>query len=87
MTNSKGTRHLVTLGMFIIDEFSFMDDNGQATGETRPPQIGGGGTYASIGARIWSDFALPISLYQTNGFERAHFSAAIIIGCLPTGLE
>jgi len=53
MTNSKGTRHLVTLGMFIIDEFSFMDDNGQATGETRPPQIGGGGTYASIGARIW----------------------------------
>jgi len=53
MTSGRDTRTLVTLGMFIIDEFSFMDDNGQATGKIQPPQIGGGGTYTSIGARIW----------------------------------
>ncbi|KAF9246977.1 Ribokinase-like protein [Melanogaster broomeanus] len=35
--------HFVSLGMFIIDEFTFADENG----------IGGGGTYATIGARIW----------------------------------
>ncbi|KAH9853707.1 Ribokinase-like protein [Lenzites betulinus] len=43
----------VSLGMFIIDEFSFADENGNPTGKTLPPQIGGGGTYAAIGARIW----------------------------------
>ena len=31
-------RHLVTLGMFIIDEFSFMDENGRVTGQIRHPQ-------------------------------------------------
>ncbi|KAI0721829.1 Ribokinase-like protein [Cerioporus squamosus] len=50
--NSKH-RAFVSLGMFIIDEFSFADENGKPTGKTLPPQIGGGGTYASIGARIW----------------------------------
>ena len=70
-------RHFATLGMFIIDEFSFADENGNPTGKTleaqvsiscghhRPSrttwltergQIGGGGTYAVIGARIWSTF-------------------------------
>ncbi|KAF8351103.1 Ribokinase-like protein [Amanita rubescens] len=39
----------VTLGMFIIDEFLFMDEGGNATEKS----IGGGGTYATIGARIW----------------------------------
>lgn len=69
-------RHLVTLGMFIVDEFAFADENGCPTAKTLPPQgsyylhlnfaicafyngailqIGGGGTYAVIGARIWSD--------------------------------
>ncbi|PFH52685.1 hypothetical protein AMATHDRAFT_2075 [Amanita thiersii Skay4041] len=43
----------VTLGMFIIDEFSFMDKDGNPSGRTLAPQIGGGGTYAAIGARIW----------------------------------
>jgi hypothetical protein len=38
MTVSQDTRHLVTLGMFIIDEFAFLDENGQATGQTRPSQ-------------------------------------------------
>lgn len=44
--------HFVTLGMFIIDEFSFTDENGLPTGKTVPAQIGGG-TYTAIGARIW----------------------------------
>ncbi len=69
------TRKLVTLGMFIIDEFAFLDAAGKQTGRTLSPQveytsrvararslilshflllqIGGGGTYANIGARIW----------------------------------
>ncbi|KAI6047130.1 Ribokinase-like protein [Pisolithus marmoratus] len=45
--------HFVTLGMFIIDDFSFADQDGNPTGKTLPSQIGGGGTYAAIGARIW----------------------------------
>jgi len=44
---------LVTLGMFIIDEFEYQDEHGHPTGRKLPSQIGGGGTYASIGARIW----------------------------------
>jgi len=43
----------VTLGFFIIDEFTFMDEHGRPTGRYLTPQIGGGGTYAAIGARIW----------------------------------
>ncbi|KAL4075809.1 Ribokinase-like protein [Scleroderma citrinum] len=44
----------VTFGMFIIDEFSFTDENGIPTGKIVPPQGSrGGGTYAAIGARIW----------------------------------
>ncbi|KAF8204950.1 Ribokinase-like protein [Pholiota molesta] len=46
-------KSFVTLGMFIIDAFSFMDEDGKPTGCTVESQIGGGGTYASIGARIW----------------------------------
>ncbi|CAL1702315.1 unnamed protein product [Somion occarium] len=41
------TRHFVSLGMFIIDELDFDD------GRTSREQIGGGGTYAAIGARMW----------------------------------
>lgn len=48
-------RSLVTLGKFIIDEFTFEDEDGRPTGRTMDPQIGGGGTYAVIGARIWLD--------------------------------
>lgn len=47
------TIRFVTFGMFIIDEFSFADEQGKPTGETMAPQIGGGGTYATIGARVW----------------------------------
>ncbi|KAF7301436.1 PfkB domain-containing protein [Mycena indigotica] len=42
-----------TLGMFIVDEFAFADKSGNPISKNVPPQIGGGGTYAAIGARIW----------------------------------
>ncbi|KAJ7368102.1 Ribokinase-like protein [Mycena albidolilacea] len=46
--------YFATLGMFIVDEFAFLDEAGNPT-PTQPmaPQIGGGGTYACIGARVW----------------------------------
>ncbi|KZP24669.1 Ribokinase-like protein [Athelia psychrophila] len=49
-------KHFVSLGMFILDEFAFHDENGEPTGKTMPPQerlLICGGTYAAIGARIW----------------------------------
>ncbi|KAL4241454.1 hypothetical protein ABKN59_000240 [Abortiporus biennis] len=46
-------RHFVSLGMFIIDEFLYLDDVRNHKGRTLQEQIGGGGTYANIGARIW----------------------------------
>ncbi|KAJ7086671.1 Ribokinase-like protein [Mycena epipterygia] len=45
--------HFVTLGMFIIDHTSILDDNGDPIEKSIPPQIGGGGTYAVVGARVW----------------------------------
>ncbi|KAF8524731.1 Ribokinase-like protein [Gautieria morchelliformis] len=48
------SKRFCTLGMFIIDEFEFRDLHGKPLeSQTRPPQIGGGGTYAAIGARIF----------------------------------
>ncbi|KAJ3824288.1 Ribokinase-like protein [Lentinula raphanica] len=54
------TKTFVTLGMFIIDEFSYTDTEGRTTRASKSEasshlarQIGGGGTYAAIGARIW----------------------------------
>ncbi|KAH9844016.1 Ribokinase-like protein [Rhodofomes roseus] len=48
-------RVFVSLGMFIIDEFQFHDDDDRPTGRTLPPQESAprGGTYAALGARIW----------------------------------
>ncbi|CAE6424154.1 putative protein C16C9,01c [Rhizoctonia solani AG-1 IB] len=46
-------KHFVSLGLFILDEFEFLDATGNPTGKTFPTQVGGGGTYAAIGARIW----------------------------------
>ncbi|KAI0637860.1 Ribokinase-like protein [Trametes polyzona] len=51
VSTSESVRDFVSLGMFIIDEFSFADENGKPTGKTLPPQVRG--TYATIGARIW----------------------------------
>ncbi|KAG8795133.1 hypothetical protein FRC12_017635 [Ceratobasidium sp. 428] len=45
-------KHLVSLGLFILDEFEFLDAEGRPTGKTQATQIGGG-TYTAIGARIW----------------------------------
>lgn len=44
-----------TLGMFIIDIFRFEDpQTGQDLGDRGlGDQIGGGGTYFAIGARVW----------------------------------
>lgn len=53
--NSKG--RITTLGMFIIDTFSFLTDSGDPVAsdarKEKQPQIGGGGTYFIIGARIF----------------------------------
>ncbi|KAJ1311012.1 hypothetical protein OPQ81_009518 [Rhizoctonia solani] len=46
-------KHFVSLGLFILDEFEFLDVTGKPTGKTLPTQVGGGGTYAVVGARIW----------------------------------
>ncbi|CAE6522159.1 unnamed protein product [Rhizoctonia solani] len=53
VTSYKMPKHFVSLGLFILDEFEFLDTTGKPTGKTLPTQIGGGGTYAAIGARIW----------------------------------
>ncbi|KAH7344550.1 Ribokinase-like protein [Rhizoctonia solani] len=45
-------KHFVSLGLFILDELEFLDVTGKPTGKTLPTQIGGG-TYTTIGARIW----------------------------------
>ena len=44
-----------TLGMFIIDQFRFEDEQtGEDLGDRGlGNQIGGGGTYFAIGARMW----------------------------------
>ncbi|KAK0570054.1 hypothetical protein OC861_000361 [Tilletia horrida] len=46
---------LATLGMFIIDEFQFIDPvTGADEGDHGlGDQVGGGGTYFTIGARVW----------------------------------
>ncbi|TDL29323.1 Ribokinase-like protein [Rickenella mellea] len=46
------TKQFVTLGMFIIDEFQYLDENGDAAGKSQPSQESQG-TYAAVGARIW----------------------------------
>ncbi|KAJ4492943.1 Ribokinase-like protein [Lentinula edodes] len=46
------SKTFVTLGMFIIDEFSYTDLEGKLT-KASTFEIGGGGTYAAIGSRIW----------------------------------
>ncbi|KAF9263629.1 Ribokinase-like protein [Marasmius fiardii PR-910] len=45
----------VTLGMFIIDQFEFLDEEGNPTERPSKNEIGGGGTYAVVGARAWLD--------------------------------
>ncbi len=37
--NNSEHRAFVSLGMFIIDEFSFADEDGKPTGKTLAPQV------------------------------------------------
>ncbi|KAF6762757.1 Ribokinase-like protein [Ephemerocybe angulata] len=53
MAEEQRSVYFVTLGMFIIDEFTFADEDGIPTGKDVSPQESGGGTYAAIGSRIW----------------------------------
>lgn len=39
MEHESKTRQFVTLGMFIVDEFTFEDENGIPTGKTIAPQV------------------------------------------------
>ncbi|KAG8830343.1 hypothetical protein FRC17_005029 [Serendipita sp. 399] len=46
-------RTFMTLGMFIMDRFEYLDEDGQPTGREAEEQASGGGTYAAIGARMF----------------------------------
>lgn len=78
---SKNRTHFASLGMFIIDQFEFLNAEGKKTGKELEPQvmdvvsilhfralkykglqIGGGGVYAAIGARIWYEFSVQCHL-------------------------
>lgn len=72
-----------TLGLFIIDEFSYFDDEGLPTTNILAPQIGGGGTYAAIGARIWLP-ADQIAMMVDKGHD---FPASIYARLLEYGSE
>ncbi|KAJ3556052.1 hypothetical protein NP233_g12066 [Leucocoprinus birnbaumii] len=52
MSNQHGPQ-FVSLAMFNIDEFEYKDADGNLTGRIAKSQIGGAGTYAVIGARMW----------------------------------
>lgn len=48
---------IITLGMFIVDEFEYNHPNGEPNVEKQQngeSQIGGGGTYAIMGSRMWT---------------------------------
>ncbi|CAG7849441.1 SubName: Full=Uncharacterized protein {ECO:0000313/EMBL:KIM33423.1} [Serendipita indica DSM 11827] len=63
-------RVFMTLGMFIMDRFEYLDESGQPTGREAQEQtkIGGGGTYASIGARMFLQDD-QISMIVDKGFD------------------
>lgn len=39
MSSTNDTREFVSLGMFIIDEFTFVDEKGEPTEQSLPPQV------------------------------------------------
>ncbi|KAF7331930.1 PfkB domain-containing protein [Mycena kentingensis (nom. inval.)] len=60
-----------TLGMFIIDEFEFFNEDGQPIPHSSvPSQIGGGGTYAVIGARIWLSDGIGMLIDRGTDWQR-----------------
>ena len=47
-------KSITSLGLFILDEFEYRTPDGQLLRKSeRGSEIGGGGTYFIIGARIW----------------------------------
>ncbi|KAH7344562.1 Ribokinase-like protein [Rhizoctonia solani] len=46
-------KQFVSLGIFMLDEIQFLDTTGKHTEKTFHTQVGGGGPYAAVGARIW----------------------------------
>ncbi|EFP80616.1 hypothetical protein PGT21_004932 [Puccinia graminis f. sp. tritici] len=64
--------HVATLGMFILDSFKYEDDYCATQKPSLDPgewYIGGGGTYATIGARIWlSPDRIAMIIHQGNDF-------------------
>jgi hypothetical protein len=58
-------RKLVTLGMFIIDEFSFLDAAGEPTGRTLSPQEGSTPRFALACTRPLTSF-----LFSTSDWRR-----------------
>lgn len=60
-----------------MDQFLFEDEDGNPTGRSLDPQIGGGGTYAAAGARIWLDSAdIGLIVDRGNDFP-AHVQAKL----------
>ncbi|OCF43575.1 hypothetical protein I317_02593 [Kwoniella heveanensis CBS 569] len=53
MRPTKGCSRVVTLEQFIVDTFSRINEGGVERPVLQPDQIGGGGTYAIIGARMF----------------------------------
>jgi len=53
MSSDQNSKAFSTLGMFILDRFEYLDEQGQPTGRETTEQIGGGGTYAAVGCRMW----------------------------------
>lgn len=49
---------VATLGMFIIDDFQLDADQGQ---QALQSQVGGGGLYTALGARVWLVGSLSLS--------------------------
>ncbi|GAA5896939.1 hypothetical protein JCM8208_006118 [Rhodotorula glutinis] len=45
---------LCSLGTALLDEFRWLDGDGRESSRPREVRLGGGGTYAAIGARVWT---------------------------------
>ncbi|WWC62556.1 uncharacterized protein I303_105152 [Kwoniella dejecticola CBS 10117] len=68
------SRRIVTLEQFIVDTFTLIGEDGVERPVEQPDQIGGGGTYAIIGARI---FTPPSELGMIIDYTPATLTKAI----------
>ena len=46
-------KRITSLGLFILDDFEYRTPSGELLRKSEQSEIGGGGTYFLIGARIW----------------------------------